>query len=53
MQGLLKIIRIRHESGHGIEKDDPRITVWHHEACSVMANCDQEGQIFQIPSSHK
>ena len=29
-----------------MEKSIPRITVWHHEACQVMTNGDDEGQIF-------
>ena len=30
----------------GIDKSDPRITDWHHEACRVMADGDHEGRIF-------
>ena len=41
-----KNIRIYHECEGRIEKSVPRITVWHHEACRVMTNCDPEGQIF-------
>ena len=39
-------IRINHECEGGIEKSVLRITVWHHEACRVMTNSDQEGWIF-------
>ena len=39
--------RIYHECDSRIEKSVPRITVWHQEACRVIANGDQEGQIFQ------
>ena len=40
-------LRIHHKCEGGIEKSVQRITVWHHEACRVMTNLDQEGQIFQ------
>ena len=40
-----KNIRIFHECG-ATEKSVPRITVWHHEACLVMTNCDPEGRNF-------
>ena len=40
------IIRIYHECEGGIEKSVLRITDWHHEACRVMTNGDQEGPIF-------
>ena len=39
-------IRIYHECEGRIEKSVSRITVWHHEACRVMTNCDLEGRIF-------
>ena len=39
-------IRIYHECEGRIEKSDPRITVWRHEACRVMTNGDLEGRIF-------
>ena len=34
---LQKIIRIYHECEYGLEQSVPRITVWHHEACPLMA----------------
>ena len=34
------------ECENAIEKSDPRITFWHHEACRVMTNSDLEGPIF-------
>ena len=34
------------ECENGIEKSDPRITVWHHQACRVMTTGDPEGPIF-------
>ena len=43
---MVKIIRIHHECEGRIEKSVPRIAVWHHEACRVMANGDPEGQTF-------
>ena len=43
---LSGIIRIHHECEGGMEKSDPRITVWHHEACRVMTNSDHEERIF-------
>ena len=42
----LSNIRIYHECEGGIEKSVPRVAVWHHEACRVMANGDPEGLIF-------
>ena len=39
-------IRIYHECEGRIEKSVPRITVWHHEACRMMTNCDHEVRIF-------
>ena len=39
-------IRIYHECEGYIEKYVPMITNWHHEACWVMTNGDQEGRIF-------
>ena len=46
-------IRIYHGCEGGIEESVPRITVWHHEACRVMTNGDQEGQIFRShPQMH-
>ena len=30
----------------GIEKSVTRITVWHHEACRVMKDCDSEDVFF-------
>ena len=42
----LMIIRIHYECEGRIEKSVPRIAVWHHKACGVMANGDLEGQIF-------
>ena len=39
-------ISIYHECEGRIEKSVPRITVWHHKACQVMANGDPERQIF-------
>ena len=41
-----KFISIYHECEGGIEKSVPRITYWHHEACGVMTNGDDEGRIF-------
>ena len=43
---LLRDIRIHHECEGRIEKSIPRITIWHHEACQVMANGDAEGRIL-------
>ena len=40
------IIRIYHECEGRIEIAVPRIAVWHHETCRVMANGDHEGRIF-------
>ena len=40
------IIRIDHDCEGRIKKSVPRITVWHHVACRVMANGDPEGRIF-------
>ena len=45
-QSAAKTIRIHHECEGGIEKSEPRMTEWHHEACRVMINGDFEGQIF-------
>ena len=47
-KGLSKgeIIRSYHECDGGIEKSVPGITVWHHEACPVMANGYREGLTF-------
>ena len=39
-------IRIYHECEGRIEKSVQEISLWHHEACLVMTNCDPEGQIF-------
>ena len=39
-------IRIYLKCEDRIEKSVPRISVWHHEACRVMTNGDNEGQIF-------
>ena len=39
-------IRIYHECEGRIEKPIPRIAVWNHEACPVMANGDPEGRIL-------
>ena len=39
-------IRIHHECECGIEKSAPRIIDWHHEACRVITNGDDEGRIF-------
>ena len=44
--GIRPSIRIYYESEGGIEKSVPRITVWHHKPCRVMANSDPEGRIF-------
>ena len=44
-------IRIYHKCEDRIEKSFPRIAVWHHEACRVMANGDPEGRIF--PEVHE
>ena len=33
-------------------KPDPRITIWHHEACRVMTTVDREERSFSITSSH-
>ena len=42
-----KTISIHHECKGGIKKISvPRITDWHHEACSVMTIGDREGRIF-------
>ena len=38
--------RIYHECEGRIEKSVPRISVWHHDACRLMANGDPEGRIF-------
>ena len=46
MELLPYILRIYHECEGAIEKSVPRITVWHHQACRVMTNCDPEGRIF-------
>ena len=40
-------IRIFHEHEGRMEKSDPRVTFWHHEACRVKTNGDPEGWIFQ------
>ena len=39
-------IRTHQEGEGGIENSTLRITVWHHEACRVMTNCDRDGLIF-------
>ena len=39
-------IRIYHECEGRIEKYVPRITVWHHEACRLMTNCDPRDRFF-------
>ena len=36
-------MKIYRECEVEIEKSVPGITVWHHEACRVMSNCDLEG----------
>ena len=36
----------RYKCDGGIKKIVLMITVWHHEACQVMTDCDREGQIF-------
>ena len=46
---VCKNIRIHHECEGWIGKSVSRITVWHHEACRVMTNGDQEGRIFFYP----
>ena len=38
--------KLYHAFEGGIVKYVPRITVWHCEACRVMANGDPEGQIL-------
>ena len=43
---IYKNIRIRHECEGGIEKFVPWINDWHHKACQLMTNGDQEGQII-------
>ena len=43
--------RIHHECEGEIEKSDPRITDWHHEACRVMTNGYREERIF-LPHPH-
>ena len=48
-KGLSKgeiLIRIYHEYEGRMDKSDLGISVWHHEACPVMANGDREGQTF-------
>ena len=41
------IIRVHIMTKRGvIEKSSQKITVWHHKACRVITNCDQERQIF-------
>ena len=40
------IIRIHYKCQGGIEKNVPRITDGHHEACRVMTSGDHEGRIF-------
>ena len=45
-------IRIYHECEGGIEKPVPRITNWHHEACTVMTIGDREERIF-LSHPHK
>ena len=42
----LKHIRISYDCESRIVKSVLRITVWHHEACRVMANGDPEGRVF-------
>ena len=42
------LIRIFHECEGRIKKSDPRIAVWHHEACRVMTNGDPMGRIIKI-----
>ena len=44
----VEIIRIHHECEARIEKSVPRIAVWHHEACRVMANGDSKRR-FSYP----
>ena len=36
----------------GIEKSDPRITVWHQEACRVMTKDDPRGQIHFLMNDY-
>ena len=49
-------LEYKHLSGglRGVDrKIVPRITVWHHEACRVMPDCDREGRIFlSTPYNH-
>ena len=45
-QAPILYLRIYHECEGGIEKSEQRLNVWHHEACWVMANSNQEGCIF-------
>ena len=40
-------IIIYHECVGRMEKSVPRITVWHQEACRLMANGGHEGRIFR------
>ena len=46
LQSLWYNIRIHHECEGRIKQIVPRITVWHHEACRVMANDDPERRNF-------
>ena len=40
---LAETIKIYHKCEGRIEKSVPRIAIWHHEACRLMANGDPEG----------
>ena len=49
---VCKTIRICH-GVRQIEKSVPRVTVWHHEACRMMSDCDPKGRIFlSVPHIH-
>ena len=45
------IVRFYYKCKGGVGPFVQRIVVWHHEACLVMPNGDQEGQIF-LSHSH-